>query len=216
MSVIALSANKTSRPLAGMHSGVFKALGLSFILLGFPFPRAGAQGIHTIQRTLHTHDAGDVTYVCLAIDGGVVPLVPSSRDMRIQAGGGISITWTKDNSIATFRGASAAEATLADLMGTPKAADAWKSAIASTLHGSGYTVEIHPYQPDILDVNHWRIGAITMDYAIGGRKSSSLLMIWRCKDGSTLAITMNSDPAQFKGHCDELYGLVGSSMLMRP
>jgi len=199
-----------------MSSALFKALSVSFILAGFPFLQASAEGLHTAQRTIHTYAAGDVTYTCLVVDDGVVPLVPSSRDMRIQAGSGVTITWTKDDSVAHIQNASATEAILADLMGTPKGADAWKSCIAATLHGGGYTMEVHPYQPDVLNVNHWRIGAITMDYSMGGRKSSSLLMIWRCKDGSTLAVTMNSAPEQFKGHCDELSALIGTSMLMSP
>jgi hypothetical protein len=187
------------------------------LVLAHPYPSAGAGGLSTVERTFHSYAAGDQTCTCLAIDGGIVPLIPPrGGDFSVQGGDGAAIIWPEDDTIARIRSATPAEAALANLMGAPEAADAWKRYFASTLSGGGYKIDVHDFQPDVLDVNHWRIGAITMDYSIGGRKSSSLLMIWRCKDGSTLAVTMNSDPGSFKGHYDELSRLIGGAMIMAP
>ncbi len=185
------------------------------LLLGHPLASARAQGPDTVQRTIHSHFWGDRTYTCLAIDGGVVPLiVPPNSDTQVRGGDGVTIAWPEDHAIAVIRGASRAEAALLDLMGTNDAAAAWKKYLASTLHGPGYTCTVHDFQPDMLDVNHWRIGAITMDFAVGGAKYSSLLMIWRCKDGSTLAVTMQCGRDEFKSHCEELFTMIGSSLLL--
>ncbi len=183
------------------------------LLLGHPIPDARAQGPDTIQRTIHSH-FGDRTYTCLVIDGGVVPLVPPDSNTQVRGGNGVTITWPKDNAIAIIRGASPAEAALIELMGKKEGAEAWKKYMASTLHGPGYTCTVHDFQPDMLDVNHWRIGAITMDFAVGGGKYASLLMIWRCRDGTTLAVTMQCGPDQFEAHCKELFGMIGASLVM--
>jgi hypothetical protein len=188
-----------------------------FILLAFPLVR-NAQGVGTSQRTIPSFSWGNRTYTCLLIDGGEVPLaVPPVGGPVIHGGGGeVTITWPKDGTIAVIRTGSRAEAALLDLMGKQEAADAWKKYMASTLRGPGYTFTVHDFQPDRLSVNHWRIGAITMDYAVGGRKSSSLVMLWRCKDGSTLAVTMQSGPDEFKGHYDELITMIGNSLVIPP
>jgi len=190
----------------------------AFLALGHPFQGAVALGFGTVQKTFHTYALGDRTYTCLAIDGGVVPLiVPTGSDATILGGGdSVTVNWRKDGDIAFIRGASPAEAALLDLMGKPAAADAWKKAIASTLRDPGYKYKVNDFQPDFLDVNHWRIGAITMDYTIGGRKCSSLMMLWRCKDGSTLAVTTRADAARFKAHCDLLFSMIGGSIIMKP
>jgi hypothetical protein len=177
----------------------------------------GARGVDTIERTLHDHFQGDRTFTCLVIDGGVVPLgVERGRDTQVRGGGGVTITWPKDNAIAYIRDATHAEAALLNLMGTQDAPVAWTKYMISTLHGPGYKYQVHDYQPDILDVNHWRIGAITMDYSVGGLSSSSLLMLWRCKDGASLAVTMQCDPAQFQAHYNELFSMIGASLLLPP
>jgi hypothetical protein len=174
-----------------------------------------ARGLSTIQRTFHTYSWGDKTYTCLVIDGGIVPLcTPPVGGPKVEAGDGVTITWPKDGTVATIRTASREEAALADMMGQPDAAEAWKKAIVSTLHDSGFTYKVNEFQPDFMDVNHWRIGAITMDFSIGGRQSASLLMIWRCKDGSTLTVTMQADPEPFKAHSKELFSMIGASMLL--
>jgi hypothetical protein len=193
------------------------ALAAFILLFGLSLPGAHGHGVATVTRTLHSYAWGDRSYTCLAIDGGDVPLiVPPGGDARVQAGDGVTITWPKDNAVATIRGASPEEAALVDLMGQKEAADSWKKYIASTLHDPRYQIQVHDFQPDVLDVNHWRIGAITMTYSIGGRVSSSLLMIWRCKDGSTLAVTMQAGPDSFKSHSDELFSMIGSSLLLAP
>jgi len=133
---------------------------------------------------------------------------------KVEAGDGVTITWPKDGTVARIRTASREEATLADMMGQPDAAEAWKKAIAAPLHDPGFTYKVNDFQPDFMNVNHWRIGAITMDFSIGGRQSSSLLMIWRCKDGSTLTVTMEADPEPFKAHSKELFSMIGASMLL--
>ena len=185
------------------------------LLLCLVSPSNRALALATSQRVIHTFSWGDRAYTCLNIDGGQVPLpVPPSGGPTIQGGSSLSIKWPTDGTIAIIRDASKSEAALLDLMGTEKAADAWKRYMGSTLHGTGYTSTVHDFQPDCLDVNHWHIGAITMDYELGGRKSSSLLMIWRCKDGTTLAVTMQSDPSVFKAHYTELTSLIGGSLVM--
>jgi hypothetical protein len=55
-----------------------------------------------------------------------------------------------------------------------------------------------------------------MDYALGGRKSSALLILWRCNDGSTLAVTMDTDPTPFKTHLADIRNLLGSAMFVPP
>ena len=187
------------------------------VLPGQLLTSASAEGLHTVERTFHSFAAGDQTCTCLAIDGGIVPLIaPPKGDFSVRGGHGAAIVWPGDDTIAHIRSSTPAEAALADLMGTPKAADAWKRYVASTLSQGDYKIDVHDFQPDVLDVNHWRIGVVTMDYSIGGRKSSSLLLIWRCKDGSTLTVTMNSDPGNFKAHYNELMCLIGASMIMAP
>ena len=188
-----------------------------FFLLAFTLPKT-ARGVGTSQRTISSYSWGDRTYTCLLIDGGEVPLpVPPTGGPTVLAGnGGVSITWPKDGAVAIIRSGSKGEAALLDLMDKPEGPDAWKRYIVSTLRGPGYTYAVHDFQPDCLTVNHWRIGAITMDYAVGGRKSSSLLMLWRCKDGSTLAVTMQSGPDEFKSHYDELFALIGGALVIRP
>jgi hypothetical protein len=187
------------------------------LLAGLPLANAGAQGPATVARTIHSYAWGDRTYTALAIDGGVVPLItPPTSGTHIRGGDGVTITWPGDDAIARIRGASKPEAGLLDMMGTPDAPDAWKKYIASTLHDHRYTFQVHDFQPDVLDVNHWRIGAISMDYSLGGLKSSSLLMIWRCLDGSTLAVTLQSGAGTFKAHSQELFSLIGASLMMKP
>jgi hypothetical protein len=187
------------------------------MVAGLSQPGACAQGLPTVQYTMHSHAWGDRSYPSLVIDGGVVPLiVPPHGDATVAGGDTATITWTKDRAVAVIRRASPGEAALVDLMGKPAAADAWKKYMASTLRGPGYTYKVNDFQPDVLDVNHWRIGAITMDYSVGGRKSSSLVMLWRCKDGTTLAVTLQGDPDEFKSHSDELFSMIGASLLMRP
>jgi hypothetical protein len=60
------------------------------------------------------------------------------------------------------------------------------------------------------------MAAITMDYTIGGRTSSGLLILWRCNDGSTLAVTMESDPIPFKTHLADIRTILGGAMLVPP
>jgi hypothetical protein len=186
------------------------------VLLGHPIPDARAQGPDTVQHTSHSPFWGDRSDTALVIDGGIVPLVAApGSGTQVRGGNGVTITWSKDDAIARIRGASRAEAALLDLMGKKEAAAAWTKYMASTVHGPGYKLQMHDFQPDCLDVNHWRIGAITMDYSLAGRNSSSLLMLWRCADGSSLAVTMQSDPGPFKAHCTELFSMIGSSLLLK-
>jgi hypothetical protein len=187
------------------------------LLAGLLPATASAQGLETVQRVMHSRSWGDRTYTCLAIDGGVVPLVvPPGKGTRVQAGGGVTITWPNDDGIAHIRTASKQEAALADLMGKPEAAEAWKKYIASTLRGPGYKFQIDDFQPDMLDVNEWRIGAVSMEFTLAGRSSSSLVMIWRCKDGSTLAVTLLAGLDAFKAHAAEIDSMIGSSLLLPP
>jgi hypothetical protein len=166
---------------------------------------------------MHTFSWGDRSYTCLDIDGGQVPLpIPPVGGPKITVGNGVAITWPPDGATAIIRDASKPEAALFDLMGKPEGGDAWKKYMVSRLRGKGYTTTVNDLQPDCLNRNHWRMGAITMDYALGGRKSSALLLLWRCRDGSTLAVTMDTDPAAFKTGVAELFSLLGGAALIPP
>lgn len=70
------------------------------------------------------------------------------------------------------------------------------------------------FQPGILAVNHWRIGAMSMDYSFSGVRSCVLLLLWRTKDGATIAVTMRTGFAEFKAHYDALCGMIGGAMLI--
>jgi hypothetical protein len=186
----------------------------AFLLILLPLGDK-ALALATSTRVIPSYSWGNRTYTCLDIDGGQVPIpVPPVGGPVIQGGDSITLTWPKDGTVAVIRSASKPEAALADLMDQKEAPDAWAKYIKSTLKGAGYTSTVHDFQPNCLNVNHWKIGAITMDYALGGRKSSSLLMIWRTKDGSTLTVTMQSDPAVFKTHNTDLFALIGGSLVI--
>lgn len=191
-----------------------KSLASAFILLlGSSMAPARGEALQTVPKTIHSYAFGDRTYTCLVIDGGVVPLiVPPGA--TVSADDAVKVTWSRDGAVALFRPASPAEAALVDLMDKPDGADAWKKQIVSTLRGSGYKYTLHDLQPNILGVNHWHIGAISMDYSLVGLKSSSLLMVWRCRDGKTLTVTLQGGTDTFKTHCDELNSMIGGAMLM--
>jgi len=189
---------------------------LAFLLVLHPL-RHNALALATSTRVIPSFSWGNRTYTCLDIDGGQVPLpVPPVGGPLVHGGDSVTISWPKDGAVAIIRTASKPEAALADLMDQKEGPDAWAKYIKSTLKGSGYTSTVHDFQPNCLNVNHWKIGAITMDYALGGRKSSSLLMIWRTKDGSTLTVTMQSDPDVFKTHNTDLFTLIGGSLVIPP
>ena len=188
----------------------------SLLLAAIPLTDS-AEALSISQRVIHTFSWGDRTYTCLNIEGGQVPLpIPPLGGPKVTVGSGVAITWPADGATAIIRNASKPEAALIDLMDKPEGADAWKKYIVSRLHGEGYTATVGSLQPDCLDVNHWRMGAITMDYALGGRKSSALLLLWRCKDGSTLAVTMDTDPAALKTHVADLFTLLGGALVIPP
>jgi hypothetical protein len=188
----------------------------SVLMLVLCFPTTGG-ALSTSERVIHTFSWGDRSFTCLNIDGGQVPLpIPPVGGPKVSAGSGVSITWPADGATATIRDASKSEAGLFDLLGKPEAADAWKDYMVSRLRGKGYSWKVGDIQPDFLDVNHWRMAAMTMDYALGGRISSSILILWRCIDGSTLAVAMESDPKAFKNHLADLRAILGGTMLVPP
>ena len=189
---------------------------MSLLLAALPLTRS-AVALNTSQRVIHTFSWGDRSFTCLNIDGGQVPLpIPPVGGPKVAVGNGVAITWPGDGATAIIRDASKGEAALFDQMGKPEGADAWKKYMLSRLRGKGYTATVNALQPDCLDRNQWRMGAITMDYAVGGRKSSALLMLWRCKNGATLAVTMDTDPAVFKTRVSDLFNLLGGAMLIPP
>jgi hypothetical protein len=191
-----------------------KSLATAFVLLlGCSMAPARGEALQTVPRTIHSYAWGDRTYTCLVIDGGVVPLI-TPPGTTVNSDDAVKVTWSKDGTVALFRPASPVEGALLDLMDKPDGADAWKKQIVSTLRGSGYKYTLHDFQPDILGVNHWRIGAISMDYSLVGLKSSSLLMIWRCRDGKTLTVTLQGGTDSFKTHCDELNSMIGGAMIL--
>jgi len=198
------------------RSGTFRSPALAlFLLLAFA-PLRSASGLGTALRSMPSYSWGVRTYTCLLIDGGEAPIfVPPVGGPTVQAGGGgVSILWPKDGTTAIIRDGSPAEAKLAKMMDTPDGPDAWAKYMVSTLHGPGYKYSVHDCQPDFVDFNGWRISAIEMDYELGGRKSSSMMLLWRTKNGATLVVTMQADPASFAAHAGELRSLIGGMLLL--
>jgi hypothetical protein len=174
-------------------------------------PASGA-GLRTVERKFNSY-RGERTYTCLVIDGGIVPLfVPG--DAELVTGGEIRMSWPKDGSYAIFRIATPGEATLLDMMDKPEGPAEWKKYLASILGNGAAQYTLHDFEPDILAVNHWHMGAMSLDYSLQGVKSTCLLLLWRCADGTTIAVTLQTGFKDFKTHCDQLYSMIGGAMLI--
>jgi hypothetical protein len=172
-----------------------------------------AGGLRTVERSFPSYSHGVRTYTCLLIDGGIVPLcVPNDATLENQ--GGLKIVWPKDRSYAEIRKATEAEVSLLDQMDQPDGPKAWKDYLAAEIKKDSDQYELKDFQPGILPVNHWRIGAMTLDYSFAGVRSCILLLLWRTQDGTTIAVTMRTGFSEFKSHCDGLYQMIGGSMLV--
>jgi hypothetical protein len=173
---------------------------------------ASGEVLHTVERKFNSY-RGERTNTCLVIDGGIVPLfVPN--DAELQTGGEIRMTWPKDGSYAIFRTATPAEAALFDIMDKPEGPAEWQKYLASTLGNGAAQYTLRDFQPDILAVNHWHMGAMSLDYSMQGVKSTRLLLLWRCADGTTLSVTLQTGFSDFKTHCDQLYSMIGGALLI--
>jgi hypothetical protein len=172
-----------------------------------------AGGLRTVERSFPSYSHGVRSFTCLAIDGGIVPLcVPDDATLENQ--GELKIVWPKDRSFAVIRKATEAEISLLDQMDQPDGPKAWKDYLAAEIKKDSDQYELKDFQPGILAVNHWRIGAMTLDYSFSGVRSCILLLLWRTQDGTTIAVTMRTGFSEFKSHCEGLYQMIGGSMLV--
>jgi hypothetical protein len=183
-----------------------------FLLLLCSLLPASGEVLHTVERKMNSY-RGERTNTCLVIDGGVVPLfVPD--DATLQTGGEIRMSWLKDGSYAIFRTATPVEAALFDIMDKPEGPAEWKKYLAATLGDGAAQYTLRDFQPDILAVNHWHMGAMSLDFSLQGVKSTRLLLLWRCADGTTITVTLQTGFNEFKTHCDQLYSMIGGSLLL--
>jgi len=184
-------------------------------LLTFWCPLLPASGgnLRTVQRTIHSYGHGDRTVSCLAIDGGLVPLILPNGAI-LQPGSEIKILWPKDRSFATFRAASPREIALMDMMDKPQAPVHWKRYVAEIIGDDADQYAVCDFQTNILAVNHWRMGMMAMDYSLLGVRSCCLLLLWRCRDGSTITVIMRTGFSDYKTHRQELFSMIGGAMLM--
>lgn len=186
-----------------------------FLIFSLTFLTVGNAGVlRTEERTLHTY-FGDKTVQCLAIDGALLPLIVPG-EARVEAYSDPRVVWPKEEHVALFRPASPEEIALLEIMDKPDASAAWEKYLAATLRGIADNYTVYDFQPDILAVNHWRIGAITLEYSLADHKYRSLLLLWRCRDGSTIAVTLRGILNDFQDHRDALYQMIGGSMLLQP
>jgi hypothetical protein len=191
-----------------------KAL-IALSVLGLSLGNAGAASLPTEERDINSYAHGLTVYTCLDIDGGVVPLVVP-YEARLEMNNDITLVWPKDRCSAVFRPATMTEAVLLDKMDQPDAGDLWLKYLASTFHGAISNYSLHEFQPNIIPVNHWHIGAISMDYTQGGINYTGLLLLWRSQDkATTIAVTMQPEANQFQAKRDAIYSMIGASMLMQ-
>jgi hypothetical protein len=183
------------------------------MLVGWGHPSASRAALASEQRTIRSYAHGERVYTCLLIDGGALPLVVPN-DAQVEAGDAVTVSWPGDGTTASFQTATPREAALCDLMGQPQAAAEWQNYAAAALQETHSTCTLRDFQPNILPVNHWQIGAISMDFTSGGVPYTCLLMLWRCRDGSTIAVKLNARSDIFDAKRDVVFGLIGSGMLM--
>jgi hypothetical protein len=173
-----------------------------------------AAGLRTVEKQFPSYAHGQRTYTCLAIDGGIVPLCLPD-DATLECGDELKIVWPKDRSFAAVRKATATEASLLDQLDQPEGPKAWKDYLAEQIKKDSDQYALRDFQPGILAVNHWRIGAMSMDYSFAGVRSSILLLLWRTQDGTTITVTLRAGYADFKAHTDALYSMIGGAMLIK-
>jgi hypothetical protein len=174
---------------------------------------ASAGSLRTVERKIPSYSQGMRTYTCLVIDGGVVPLfVPA--DAKLEREGDLKLVWPADRTSATIRAASPEEVALLDAMDKPEGSAQWEKYLAATLGAAADQYTVRDFQPGTLAVNHWRIGVMVLDYSLAGMRSCALLLLWRCQDGSTLAVTMRTGFSDFNARRDQLYGMIGGAMLL--
>lgn len=187
---------------------------IAFLALGSPFWTAAGASLPTTERDINSYSRGKVTYTCLEIDGGVVPLIVP-YDSRLELNNDITLVWPKDRCSAAFRPATVVEAGLLDKMDAPDASDLWLKYLASTFHGAISNYSLHEFQPNIIPVNHWHIGAVSMDYTQGGVNYTGLLLLWRSQDkNTTIAVTMQTEADQFQAKREAIYSMIGVAMLL--
>jgi hypothetical protein len=182
------------------------------LLLASPLP-APAASLRTVKKDIPSYSRGIRTYTCVAIDGGIVPLcVPD--DATLENEPELKIVWPQDRSAAEIRKATAAEVSLFDKMDQPDGPKEWKDYLAGQIKNVSDQYTVQDFQPDILPVNHWRMGALSLEYSFAGARSCILLLLWRTQDGATIAVTMRTGFSDFKAHREALYQMIGGSMLL--
>lgn len=175
---------------------------------------AESAGLSTGEKTIRSYAYGERVYKCLKIDGSIVPLV-APPGAKVDGEGELKVVWPEDRSFAIIRKATAAEVALFEDMDKPEAPKEWKDYLAATIKNESDQYSVRDFQPNILAVNHWRIGAISMDYSFAGVRSCALLLLWRTQDGTTITVTMRTGFSDFKSRCDQLYSMIGGAMMLK-
>lgn len=104
----------------------------SMLVLSILLVSAKAGSLRTVERKIPSYAWGVRTYTCLAIDGGVVPLV-IPNDATLECDGDLKIVWPKDRSSAVIRKATATETSLVNQMDQPEGPRAWKDYLAEQI-----------------------------------------------------------------------------------
>jgi hypothetical protein len=183
------------------------------LLLGAAVSPLHPASLPTVDRQISTYRYGEQTVTCLEIDGGVVPLkVPYGAQLEVNSD--VVVVWPEGGSRATFRPASARERELFTEMDKPEAAGDWQKYFESLYDKGASAFVLRDFQPDILQVNGWNMGQISMDFDLGGNKYTAMLLLWRCRDGSTIAVSMQSEAKSFLDQRTDLLAMIGSAMLM--
>jgi hypothetical protein len=183
------------------------------LLFWCSLPPANGESLPTVERSFPSYAHGDQTYTCLEIDGGIVPLI-LPNDARIQSGDELELLWPKDRSTAIFRAASATEIALMNMIDKPEGPVSWKRYLATLIDGVSDQYAVRDFQTHLLDVNHWRVAAMAMDYSLLGVRSCCALLLWRCRDGSTIAVVMRTGYEDYKIRFRELNAIIGGAMLV--
>jgi hypothetical protein len=183
------------------------------LLLWCSHPPANGEGLPTVERTFPSYGHGLRTYTCLEIDGGIVPLV-LPNDARLQPGDELEVLWPKERSTAIFRAASATEVALMNMIDKPEGPVSWKRYLATLIDNDSDQYAVRDFQTHLLDVNHWRVAAMAMDYSLLGVRSCCALLLWRCQDGSTITVILRSGYDDYKIRFRELTAIIGGAMLV--
>lgn len=188
----------------------------ALLLLGLAFclrPPV-AQALTIGERVRSVYNRGNVRFSCLMVDGGAVPMNPPSGARMTISGGVIAFIWPEGKAEASLKNASPTESSLIDKNGKSVEQPAWESAILSQIDPTAIGKQLHDFQPDIMPINHWKMGVVAYDYQLGGTKWTTLLLVWRCQDGTSISVKLFSQASEFENTRNALYQIIGGSMLL--